>query len=56
MKGSIKVESNFANITFYIVDNARYVYTDESHFYIKNPYNERWVFSGEKLMKNKENL
>ena len=25
------------------------MYTDESHFYTKNPYNERWVFPGEEF-------
>ena len=28
---------------FYGINNARYVYTDESHFYTKNPYNEGWI-------------
>ena len=25
------------------------MYTDESHFYTKNPYSERWVFPGEEF-------
>ena len=25
------------------------MYTDESHFYTKNPYNEVWVFQGEEF-------
>ena len=33
----------------YIVDNSRYVYIDESHFYSKNPDNERWVFPDEEF-------
>ena len=45
MNGSWKIESNFANIIFYIVDNARYVYTVESHFYTKNPYNKKMGIS-----------
>ena len=49
MKGSRKVESNFANITFIFVNNGRFVYTDESHFYTKNPYSERWIFQGEEF-------
>ena len=25
------------------------MFSDESHFYIKDPYSERWVFPGEKF-------
>ena len=45
MKGRIE----FCKYYLYIVDNARYVYTYESHFYTKNPYSERWVFPGEEF-------
>ena len=41
-----KSRIEFCKYYLYIVDNARYVYTDESHFYKKNPYSERWVFQG----------
>ena len=51
-----KSRIEFCKYYLYIVDNARYVYTDESHFYTKNPYSERWVFPGKSFMKNKENL
>ena len=44
-----KSRIEFCKYYLYIVDNARYVYTDESHFYTNNPYNERWVFSGEEF-------
>ena len=33
-----KSRIEFCKYYFYIVDNARYVYTDESHYYTKNPY------------------
>ena len=39
----------FCKYYFYIVDNARYVYTDESHFYTKNLYSEIWVFQGKEF-------
>ena len=35
--------------SLYIVEKARYVYTNESHFYTKNPYSERLVFPGEEF-------
>ena len=41
MKGSKKSRIEFCKYYLYIVDNARYVYTDESHFYTKKPYSER---------------
>ena len=44
-----KSRIEFCKYNIYIVHNARYVYTDESHFYIKNPYSERWVFTGEEF-------
>ena len=44
-----KSRIEFCKYYLYIVDNARYVYTDESHFYTKNPYSERWVFPGEEF-------
>ena len=36
-----KSRIEFCKYYLYIVDNARYVYTDESHFYTKNPYSDR---------------
>ena len=39
----------FCKYYLYNVDSARYVYTDESNFYTKNPYSERWVFPGEEF-------
>ena len=44
-----KINIEFYKYYLYIIDNARYVYTDESHFYTKNPYNQRWVFPGEEF-------
>ena len=44
-----KSRIKFSKYYLYIVDNARYVYTDESHFYTKNSYSERWVFPGEEF-------
>ena len=44
-----KSRIEFCKYYLYIVDNARYVYIDESHFYQKNPYSERWVFPGEEF-------
>ena len=41
-----KSRIEFCKYYLYIVDNARYVNTDESHFYIKNPYSKKWVFPG----------
>ena len=44
-----KSRIEFCKYFLYIVDNTRYMYTDESHFYIKNPYSERWVSLGEEF-------
>ena len=44
-----KSSINFFKYYLYIVDNARYMYTCESHFYTKNPYSERWVFQDEEF-------
>ena len=42
-----KIRIKFCKYYIYIVDNARYVYTDESDYYKRNPYNKRWIFQGE---------
>ena len=39
-----KILIEFCKYFLYIIDNARYVYTGESHFYTKNLFCERWVF------------
>ena len=44
-----KSRIEFCKYYLYIVNNARYVYIDESHFYTKNSYSERWVFPCEEF-------
>ena len=41
-----KSKIEFCKYYLCIVDNARYVNTDESNFYTKNPYSKKWVFPG----------
>ena len=44
-----KSRTELCKYYLYTVDNAKYVYTDKSHFYTKNPYSERWVFPSEEF-------
>ena len=44
-----KSRIEFCKYYFYIVDNARYVYNDEFHFYTKNPHSKRLVFISEEF-------
>ena len=44
-----KSRIEFCKYYLYIVNNAKFMYNDESHFYTKNPFSERWVFSGDDL-------
>ena len=50
-----KSRIEFCKYYLYIVDNARYVYTDESHFYKRILIVKDGYFKVKNLMKNKEN-
>ena len=57
MIGSKKSRIEFCKYYLYIVDNARYVYTDESYFHTKNTYSDKnGYFQVKSIMKYKENL
>ena len=51
-----KIRIEFLNITFISEIKLKYVHSDDSNFYTKNPYNEDVNFQVRSFMKNKENL